>query len=68
MDLRLGRKYARQAVAAMKSDHNTQLIAHVVQDMMRDASKRTNKKGHDLSSSIVRGFLAEIGVILATVS
>ena len=68
MDLRLGRKYARQAVAAIKSDHNTQLIVHVIQDMLRDANKRTNKKGHDVSSAIVRGFLAEIGEILATVS
>jgi hypothetical protein len=59
-DVRLGRKYARQAIAAMNSDHNRHLIAHIIQDIIRDAVERARKKGGRAPSAAVRGFLSEI--------
>src|SRR4051812_41717709 len=43
-DMRLGRKYAREAIAAMKADRNGHLIAHIIQDIIKDAAERTRKK------------------------
>jgi hypothetical protein len=65
-DIRLGRKYARQAIAAMKADHNRHLIAHIVQDIIRDSVERTRKKGRRPSPA-VRGFLFEISEALSAV-
>jgi hypothetical protein len=64
-DLRLGRRYARAAVAAMKADGNSHLIAHVVHDMVRDAIGGTNKKGFNPKCAVMRGFLAEMSEALA---
>jgi hypothetical protein len=59
----LGRRYARDAITAMKADHNPQLIALIVQDIMADAIERArNKKGH---SQVALGFLQEISAIIA---
>jgi len=65
MDVRLGRKYARQAVAAMKADHNAHLIALIVQDIIKDAIERTGKKGRGRRSAIMLGFLTEISEAIA---
>jgi len=65
MDVRLGRRYARQAVSAIKADHNTQLIVLIVQDMIQNARKRRDTKGHSLDNAVLRGFLTEIGEIIA---
>ena len=64
-DLRLGRKYARQAIAAMNSDHNRHLLAHIIQDIIRDAVDRSRKKGRGAPSAAVRGFLFEISEAMA---
>ena len=66
MDVRLGRKYARQAVAAMKADHNAHLIAFIVQDIIKDTIERSGKKGRGRRSAIVLGFLTEISEAIAT--
>src|SRR5580704_9120463 len=57
-DHRLGRKYARLAIAAMKADRDSDLIALVIQDIIRDAVERKGKKGRRPNSPAVRGFLA----------
>jgi len=64
-DLRLGRRYAQAAIAAMKADGNSYLIAHVLHDMARDAIKGVGKKGYSPRCSVMRGFLAEISEVLA---
>jgi hypothetical protein len=64
-DLRLGRKYARLAIAAMKADHDADLIAHVLQDIIRDAVERLGKNSRGRSNPAVLGFLAEISEIIA---
>ena len=64
-DVRLGRKYARQAIAAMKADHNAHLIAFIVQDIIKDAIERSGKKGRGRRSAIVLGFLTEISEVIA---
>jgi hypothetical protein len=60
-DLRLGRKYARLAIAAMKADHDSDLIARVIQDIVKDAVER----GGGRSNPTVMGFLAEISEVIA---
>lgn len=40
----LGRRYARDAIAAMKVDHNSQLIALIVQDIITDAVARVRTR------------------------
>jgi hypothetical protein len=55
-DLRLGRKYAGAAIAAMKADRNSHLVAHIIQDIIKDA-ERTRKKGGRGYSAIALGFL-----------
>jgi hypothetical protein len=64
-DVQIGRQYARQAIAAMKADRNSSLIALIVQDIIKDALERTTKKGLSAQSPIVMGFLSEISAALA---
>jgi hypothetical protein len=66
--LRLGRKYARAAIAAMKADHNDHLVANVVQDMVQDAIKGASMKKRNSGGAVMRGFLAEISEALAELS
>jgi hypothetical protein len=64
-DVQVGRQYAKLAVAAMKADRNSSLIALIIQDMVKDAVEQTAKKGRCVQSAIARGFLAEISESLA---
>jgi hypothetical protein len=65
-DLRLGRKYARLAIAAMKADGNRQLIAYIIQDIVRDAIERPGTRARVAYGSIARGFLAELSEAIAS--
>ena len=65
-DVQMGRQYAREAIAAMKADRNGDLIALIVQDILKDAVERLAKNGRSLQSPVVLGFLAEISASLAT--
>jgi hypothetical protein len=60
-DYRLGRKYARAAIAAMKADRNYGLLALILQDITRISATRTGKRGPLKLNSIAQGFLCEIG-------
>jgi hypothetical protein len=64
-DIALGRQYARSAIAAMKVDRNSSLIALIVQDIIKDAVERTTKSGRGTHSPIAMGFLSEISALLA---
>jgi hypothetical protein len=64
-DVSLGRKYARLAVAAMKADRDSQLIASIIQDIIRDSVARTKGRGRARPSPIAMGFLAEISELMA---
>jgi hypothetical protein len=64
-DFQIGRKYARQAVAAMKSDQNSALIALIIQDIIRDSVEQAAKTGRRRHSPLGLGFLAEIGKTIA---
>ena len=64
-DVELGRKYARLAIAAMKADHDRRLVALVIQDIIKDATKKAGKKGCGVRSPISLGFLAEISEVIA---
>jgi hypothetical protein len=64
-DLRLGRKYARLAIAAMKADHESNLIALVIQDIIKKAIERKGKRGRGRHSPAALGFLAEISEAIA---
>jgi hypothetical protein len=64
-DVQMGRQYAREAIAAMKADRNSDLIALIVQDIFKDAVERLAKTGRSLQSPVVLGFLAEISASLA---
>lgn len=61
----MGRQYAREAIAAMKADRNSDLIALIVQDMFKSAVDQTARAGRSLQSPVVLGFLAEISGLLA---
>jgi hypothetical protein len=65
VDVQLGRSYARQAISAMKADGNSDLIALVLQDIIRDGIERTGKTGHGRLSATVQGFLMEISETIA---
>jgi len=68
-DVQLGRSYAHKAIAAMKADRNSRLIAHIVQDIIREAVARTGKKkGARGPSPIAIGFLNEISLSVAAAS
>jgi hypothetical protein len=64
-DVQIGRQYARAAIAAMKADRNSSLIALIIQDIIKDALDATSKKNRRTQSPIVLGFLAEISESLA---
>ncbi len=63
--MQLGRQYAREAIAAMDADRNSDLIALILQDMIKDAVVRAGKKGRAAHSAIALGFLAEISETIA---
>jgi hypothetical protein len=66
MDVRLGRRYARQAIAAMKADRNSHVIAHIIQDIIKEVSQRAwQKKGRGRRDAVVLGFLSEISEAIA---
>jgi hypothetical protein len=66
MDVRLGRRYARQAIAAMKADQNSHVIAHIIQDIIKHVSQRAwQKKGRGRRDAVVLGFLSEISEAIA---
>ena len=65
MDVRLGRKYAREAIAAMKADRNNHLIAYIIQDVIKDAIEGTGKKGRGRRNGTVLGFLFELSEAIA---
>jgi hypothetical protein len=65
-DLQAGRQYAQLAIAAMKADRNSGLIALIIQDIMKAAVDPTAKKGRGLQSPTVLGFLSEISGSLAS--
>jgi hypothetical protein len=61
----LGRRYARDAIAAMKVDRDPQLIALIVQDIISDAVERSReRKGR---SQVALGFLQEISEAIAAI-
>ena len=64
-DKQLGRQYARAAIAAMRADRDSSLVALILQDIIKDAVTRTVKKGGRMQSAIAMGFLAEISDTLA---
>jgi hypothetical protein len=64
-DIQIGRQYARLAIAAMKADRNSNLVALILQDIIKDSLDRTVKKGRSPQSPTVLGFLAEISASLA---
>jgi hypothetical protein len=66
-DIRLGRRYACEAIAAMKADHNSHLIAHIVQDIIKDAAERAGKQGR-IRSPIALGFLIGLSEAVAAVA
>jgi hypothetical protein len=63
LDVERGRQFAREALAAMKFDHNSDLIALVVQDMIKDSIARARTRRR--RNPAVAGFLAEISEVLA---
>ena len=65
-DLQLGRQYARAAIAAMKSDRNSNLLALILQDIVKDAVHRAARHGGSPQSPTVLGFLAELSGALAS--
>jgi hypothetical protein len=64
-DVQLGRKYARLAIAAMKADRDSDLIARVIQDIIKDAIENMGKNGRGRNSPAAVGFLAEISEVIA---
>jgi hypothetical protein len=64
-DVRLGRKFACKAIAAMKADRNSQLIAHIIQDIINDAAQRTRKDQRGRHRPVVLGFLLGISEAIA---
>jgi hypothetical protein len=65
MDVRLGRNYAREALAAMKADGNSHLIAYILQDIIKDAIESKGKKGRGRRNGAMLGFLSEISEAIA---
>jgi hypothetical protein len=65
-DFKLGRKYARLAIAAMKADGDSHLISLIIQDIVKDTVARMGKKGRGARNATVLGFLAEISEVAAT--
>jgi hypothetical protein len=48
----------------MKADHNKHLIAHIIQDIIKDATERAKKQGR-IRSPIALGFLIGISEAMA---
>jgi hypothetical protein len=67
-DIKLGRKFACQAIAAMKADRNNRLIAYIVQDIINDVAHRARKSERGRYRAIVLGFLMGISEALAAAS
>jgi hypothetical protein len=65
MDVRQGRKHAREAIAAMRADHNSHLIAYIIQDIIKDAVQRQGQRGLGRRNAVVLGFLSEISEAIA---
>jgi hypothetical protein len=59
-DVQTGRKYARQAIAAMKADRNSSLISLIIQDIIKDSVEQAARTGRRRHTPTVLGFLAEI--------
>ena len=57
----------REAIAALKADRNNQLIAYIIQDIIKDAIECTGKKGRGRGrrNGAVLGFLSEISETIA---
>jgi hypothetical protein len=66
-DIQIGRQHARAAIAAMKADRNSNLLALILQDIVKDAAERAAKGGGPQSPTVL-GFLAEISAALANAS
>jgi hypothetical protein len=64
-DVQIGRQYSREAIAAMKADCNSSLVALIIQDIIKDAVDQTTKRGRSIQSPTVLGCLAEISESLA---
>jgi hypothetical protein len=64
-DAQIGREYAREAIAAMKSDRNGDLIALIIQDIIGHAVDGAATDGCRIQSAIVQGFLGAISKSLA---
>jgi hypothetical protein len=64
-DMQLGRRYARQAISAMKADGNGALIALIIQDIIKDAVDQATRAGRRHHSPIVLGFLRELSQSIA---
>ena len=64
-DVLRGRKHARIAIAAMRADQNDHLIAHIVQDIIKDVVQNGKKRRHGRRNAVVLGFLSEISEVLA---
>ena len=61
----LGRRYARDAIAAMKADRDPQLVALIMQDIVADAIERSReRKGR---SQVALGFLQQISEAIAAI-
>jgi hypothetical protein len=64
-DVQIGRQYAHAAIAAMRADRNSNLVALIIQDIVKDAVDRAARDGGSPQSPTVLGFLAEISAALA---
>ncbi len=64
-DFELGRRHARAAIAAMKADANRQLIADIIQDIVRDGIERAGRRGRGKRNPAALGFLAEMSEAMA---
>jgi hypothetical protein len=51
----------------MKADHNSHLIAHIIQDIIKDAAERAGKQGR-IRSPIALGFLIGLSEAMAAAS
>lgn len=54
-----------EAMAAMRADRNSSLVALIIQDIIKDAVDQTIKKGRSMQSPTVLGYLAQISESLA---
>jgi hypothetical protein len=64
-DVEIGRKYARLAIAAMKSDQNSALISLIIQDIVRDSIEQAAKTGRRRHTPMALGFLGEVSQVVA---